>query len=574
MIRGSVLPALVSAVVDEWDSNAALGKLAAAVLEHTNSRNAMFARMNDELGKVELRNGAGADWSEDASRLDIELTTDPGQGIVAYVAATGKPFITNNVAAEPRYRQLFASSRSEIAVPINGRDGRIRAVLNVESDREDNYDDEDLRLCEFIGQLARIAIEREEVHRREEALIQIGTSLDRALTEGDLIERVLEVATDVLKFLSCSVYLWEPSEGKFMLRGAVGPLSERVGQIGYKPGEGLTGWVAENGEPIMLDRPQSDPRWLGHILEIEPDQIAGFLAVPVVYRGRSIGALRVIRRKTANAFQNNRFTADDKRLLVTIAEQVAVGLENIRSVRKAIGVERMAAWGELSAKSSHMIGNRVFALRGDVNELGFLVEEDELDRAELRAIHKSLSANVTRIDEILHDFRDFLTATQLKREPTDLNALVRSAVDGIFPKRSDIRLAYELSEGISELLVDPRKLTRAITEVVENALSFLETGTLWVRTGEAEPEMVRRLGVRSASGRFACIEIEDQGPGVGAESKQRIFEPFYSSRVKGMGLGLSIVKGILDAHGGTVAETGIEGQGARFVMLLPIDARP
>ncbi len=69
---------------------------------------------------------------------------------------------------------------------------------------------------------------------------------------------------------------------------------------------------------------------------------------------------------------------------------------------------------------------------------------------------------------------------------------------------------------------------------------------------------------------FVCIEVEDEGPGVPEEQKSKVFDPYQTSRAKGMGLGLSIVKGIADAHGGTVFEAGEEGKGARFVILLPI----
>jgi len=73
---------------------------------------------------------------------------------------------------------------------------------------------------------------------------------------------------------------------------------------------------------------------------------------------------------------------------------------------------------------------------------------------------------------------------------------------------------------------------------------------------------------------FAEITIEDTGPGVEDEAKATIFQPFFSKRVKGMGLGLSIVKGIVDAHGGEVFEAGRLGHGARFVILLPVADRP
>jgi signal transduction histidine kinase len=571
---GGLLARLMEGVAFKWGPEEALDELVLAALEHTRSRNVLIARMNDELGVIEVRNGAGRDWEEtgDSAGLRLRLSREEGGGIVPYVAVTGKAFVTGDVDQEPLYRKLFERSKSEIAVPIRDRHGRVRGVLNVESDVADNYTADDVQLCMALGSLASMVLEREEMSRREEALIQIGSSLDRAMNDDELVQQVLKVAGEVLRFQSCSIFLFDTTTGKFMLRGSVGQLRDKVGSVGYRAGEGCTGWVCESGEPIRTGDPQKDPRWAGRILEFPGEQIAAYLAVPVVYRGRSIGAIRVVRRQSENPYQDNRFTEDDERLLSTIAEQVAIGLENVRSLQKQLGVERMAAWGELSAKSSHMIGNRVFAIRGDVNELGHLLADPRPRHDKLLALQQSLLTNVQRIEEILQDFRDFVMATQLSTARAELNFVVREAVQEVFPRRSKVRVEYDLAEGLPEVVIDVRKIRRAITELVENALSFFEQGALRVKTGRASAAAVRRARL-ARSKEYLAIEIEDQGPGIKQEHKARIFEPFFTTRVKGMGLGLSIVKGILDAHGGAVLEQGAEGKGARFLLLIPVPER-
>jgi signal transduction histidine kinase len=99
-----------------------------------------------------------------------------------------------------------------------------------------------------------------------------------------------------------------------------------------------------------------------------------------------------------------------------------------------------------------------------------------------------------------------------------------------------------------------------------------EEGTLQVlvRMVPAGEESAREhlLPMRS----YACISIADSGPGVPEEMKTQIFNPFFSSRVKGMGLGLSIVKGIVDAHHGLIREIGEPGHGARFNIYLPAES--
>ena len=192
--------------------------------------------------------------------------------------------------------------------------------------------------------------------------------------------------------------------GSYALRGSVGWRRDNQNEISYKRGEGFTGWVCETGKPILLDDPQLDPRWRGKYIEFPSDQIASFLAVPILARSKCIGVIRALRRKSGNRFLDNRFTENDQRILEAVAQEIALGIENIRNFNVVIRSERMIAWGELSAKSSHMIGNRVFALKGDINELGHLVSDEPADLKAIREVHTSLSANVVRIEEILQDF--------------------------------------------------------------------------------------------------------------------------------------------------------------------------
>ncbi len=573
MVATQSLAGLIAIVVREENADRALEHLAALALELTRSRNLMLAVINDEHGLMEIKYGAGEEWSRERLGEVVQVDVRQRDGIVGFVAATGQSLVAGNVQEEPRYRQLFESTVSEIAVPVRDRLGRIRAVLNAESDQLNAYTRDDLQLCEAIAQLVALIMEREELANREQALVMVGKALDVAETEEDLLEQVIRVADEVLRFQACSIFLLNAKSGDFVLRASIGRLKDRVGSISYRGGEGCTGWVCETGRPVRLDHPQQDPRWRGRFLEFASEQIASFLAVPIVIRGKSIGAIRVVRRVSENEFLDNRFTDSDERVLSAIADQLSSGLENVRNIAKVIRSERMAAWGELSAKSSHMIGNRVFALKGDVNEMRHALDSDTPDLKALRQLHESLVTNILRVDEILQDFRDFVTATQLERTIQELNPIVEETLREVFPRRTKRLLETELARDLPVLALDAKKLRRAISELVENSMNWVEEGVLRVATGLASQEELRRARLPD-SRRFVKIEVEDRGPGVQQDQKEAIFQPFTSGRVKGMGLGLSIVRGIAEALGGTALESGEPGKGARFVILLPVPDRP
>jgi signal transduction histidine kinase len=132
-------------------------------------------------------------------------------------------------------------------------------------------------------------------------------------------------------------------------------------------------------------------------------------------------------------------------------------------------------------------------------------------------------------------------------------------------------MELSLAEDLPPIHCDPAKLQRAFGELIENAISFQpDGGDLRVETRRIGPEDRRKLHL--AEGRsYVLAEFADRGPGVAAALKERIFQPFFTSRAKGMGLGLSIVKGIVEAHHGILRETGAEGEGARFAVYLPVN---
>lgn len=564
MQPGRHLGRLIQGIAHERDAGRALTRICETALKLPLADSAMVAVMKNEAGVLEITYGAGAQFDAGIGGFEIVVDVGDGLGIIPYVAATAESVLTGNVLQHPHYRLRNPSTRSEIAVPVIDEYGRVRAVLNIESDSEDAFGEEDLEDASSLAALTGMVLDRQEEDARVEALIQVGRSMETVVAETDLIERVMRVAQEILGFQACSLFLYDQALDAYVLRGSVSRLKEQIGQIFYHAGEGCTGWVCETGRPVLLNNPQSDSRWRGRYVEFPSEEIASFLAVPIVSRGHCSGCLRLLRRQPENRYLDVRYTESDLRILEAIAEQFAVGLDNLRSLERVVRSERMIAWGELSAKSSHMIGNRVFALRGDVNELGYQLGRKETNLSVIRELQHSLEINVTRVEEILQEFRDFITATKIELAPGDLNAFVEETVREIFPRRSKAKLDLKLADDLPKVRFDARKLRRAISELLENALVFDPTGIIKVQTTKVQQNRTV----------WAGIEVSDTGPGIPHEQKTLIFQPFFSGRVKGMGLGLSIVKGIVDAHGGGIWEQGELGKGAKFMILLPARDRP
>lgn len=537
----------------------------------TDSARGFLAIVDRDRGELNARYAAGSGWTEERRISRLKVSEETGRGITSHVAATGKPYCSSNVLEDPYYIMSFDDVRSELAVPLVDSYRRTLGVINVESTELDAFSEDHEKALTALADLGTIAMTVFEYRTREQALLQIGQELASLAEEQEILQQVIDVTADVLKFEDCSLFLIDPASGKLVLRASRGALSRQIGKATYELGQGLTGWTAQHHEVVRLAQPHKDPRWLGRFEELPADEVGAFMAVPVRGHRDEIGVLRVQRKKSAYKWFPNDFTDDDERILTSIATQLGTALDNARLVRQVVKAERMAAWGEMSARSAHMIGNRVFAIKGDINELKHLCTMSQFDAEGAIRLSNSIEKGIFLLEELLNEFREFVKATQTELEESDVNTLVREAINESFPKRTKVKLKLDLADGLPSVEADGTKLKRAISELIENSLSFIPgRGDIEVSTAMADAESKRLLRPRQKSGQFVQIRLVDSGPGIDRESKPKIFNPFYTSRAKGMGLGLSIVKGIIDAHNGVIFESGIPGEGAKFTILLPV----
>jgi signal transduction histidine kinase len=580
---------------------------------------AFLALVDTQSGELALRFTAGDGWTEDIRRLRVNMTPETAQstssdmseialaararlagkqGITRHVVVNGRSYWTGNVDQDPHYIPFFEDVKSEVAVPIMARGGGTIGVINIESPRPDAFSEEHANQITVLARRVAIIIAMAEHQLREEALIAIGKDFNSAADLDTLMCDVVEQATKILRAEDCSLFLdLDTNQETLELAASHGPLSEQVGQqnTSYALGEGLTGWVAQHEKVIRVGDPRTDPRWKGLFMEAPAGEIAAVMAAPVKLQRGKPGVLRVVRhRKGSLYFLPHEFTQADEDVLVTLAGQLAVAIDRTRLMGRLLGAERMAAWGEMSARSAHMIGNTVFGVKGHVNELSHLLkgsaatgrcEGDDLKDAQQMV--SDVTRGIYRLEGILSEFRDFVLATQLHPSEQDINHILRNVTAESFPKHSNIDLVLNLAPALPALNVDEVKLKRAFSELIENSVDFQpQGGMLTIKTSIAEAETVRHfLRNHVASVPVVQVEFIDHGPGLSEQDRARVFTPFYTRKAKGMGLGLSIVKGIIEAHRGAINEVGgreaslgrrevfSSSHGAHFLILLPAETR-
>jgi signal transduction histidine kinase len=567
---GQITPALTLMDIAE-DRSADLQRILDEATETLGALRSFLALVDSESGELVVKFVSGDDWSEHKRARRLRIGQQEGRGITAFVAASGLPYRTGDVSKDTYYLKYFEDVRSEIAVPLLDSHGRTIGVMNVESGQLYAFDDRDERFLLALGREAAMMLSMADYRSRERALLEVGGELTLVGNPNALIYRVVDTAARLLRADDSSIFLLNPDGSRIILRASKGRLESQRDEASYAVGEGLTGWVAKEGKSLRIGEPSSDPRWKGLHSEFPPEELGAYLAVPIRSPRALMGVLRVVRKKRTSIFYQHEFTNEDEGLLAILGNQIGVALENSRLTERLVQSERMAAWGEMSARTAHMIGNRVFAIRGNLNELEYLLSQRSPNLMEVNEVSQALKRGVERLEFILQEFRDYATATRLSSDPLDLTALVRQAIEEGLPHQNQLSIITDLYPEPLPIRGDSHKLIRSLTELLENAVIYQpQGGEVRVRTGLAGEEEKRSVPHLSNGRPFAFVEVSDRGPGVTAENKKRIFTPFFTTRAKGMGLGLSIVKGIIEGHGGEIVERGAEGEGAQFLILLPI----
>jgi two-component system sensor kinase FixL len=218
--------------------------------------------------------------------------------------------------------------------------------------------------------------------------------------------------------------------------------------------------------------------------------------------------------------------------------------------------ERLAVLGQLVAEISHEIKNPLMSIGGFARQV-LQATRDKKNREKLEII----ANEVSRLEKLLADLREFYLSKPLETGPVDLRALVEEifALVKDACRRRHITLQLEGEEKGLIVAADPDRLKQVLLNLVKNAMEAMEEtgGTLRVRITRAEGK--------------AQVTVSDTGGGIPEKHRADIFSPFFTTKKQGSGLGLAICKRIIEQHPGStfVFETS-EGKGTQFQIGLPL----
>ena len=226
-------------------------------------------------------------------------------------------------------------------------------------------------------------------------------------------------------------------------------------------------------------------------------------------------------------------------------------------------VARASAVGAMGSALAHEFTQPLAAIAGFVEASAALIDErGGAVPGEVRGYMDQAVAQVMRAGAVVRLLREFTGRGDCERSVEDINAVVEKicGLTMLGTASEGVALELELAAGLSPVLIDPVQIQQVVLNLVRNSIDALRAsacGTITVATVDA--------------GERVAVTVSDDGPGLPAEMRERVFEPFVSTKPDGLGIGLSICRTIAEAHGGTIAALdAVAGRGAAFRFSVPV----
>jgi signal transduction histidine kinase len=326
-------------------------------------------------------------------------------------------------------------------------------------------------------------------------------------------------------------------------------------------------YVMEKHEGVLTSDAREDDRW-DSAASILKAGIREAICVPMQGRYDLVGVIYIdTSTSPQEAIQQRRatkFKEDHLKLMIAIAHQAALAVEDTRYYSAMVHAERLAAIGQTIATLSHHIKNILQGIRGGsyLIELGLSEEDPSVVRRGWTIVDK----NQNKISQLVMDMLTFSKEREPDLAPAEINQVVGDVVELMQVRANDldVQLRWYPDESIPTLVFDAEGLHRAVLNVVTNAIDA---------ACEAPEGSVPLVEVETAleptEGKVR-VGVKDNGPGVPPEQVEQLFSPFVSSkRGRGTGLGLPVSQKILNEHGGRIVVESQPGEGARFTLELP-----
>jgi predicted ATPase/signal transduction histidine kinase len=466
-----------------------------------------------------------------------------------------------------------------------------------------------------------------------QTLIKASSAISQEVTLKGVLSKMMEVVLENAGAERGYFIMHSDDSWKIEAEGIVNPRSYKLLQgVPYpsnaiKLPEEIINYVLNSHKSLFLEDAQNHPEF-GVTPYLDSAKVKSILCLPVIHQGMLLAILYL-----ENSLSIGAFTVSHKELLQTLSTQIAISISNAqlydnlerkvhqrtaelqlqkedleqtlkdlrKTQRQLVNSEKMASMGELASGIAHEIQNPLNFVNNFTEVSDELIDEilaeygKSLENRDEKIIQELLSdvkSNFERIrkhglqaDAIVKNMLEHSKQGQGKNEPTDLNALANGSLrisyhsflakyKNIISKDVEIEMDISTDMNLPKVNVIPQEIGKVIFNLLNNGFYAVLDRSTKENNAEFKPlvKITTSLAKDSVSGPQAVISVIDNGVGIPESIKEKIFQPFFTTKPtgSGTGLGLSLAYEIIQAHGGQLLLESKEGEGSTFRIVLPV----
>ncbi len=406
-------------------------------------------------------------------------------------------------------------------------------------------------------------------HRELSTLLKFSALINSSLQIESVLNNAMKWAEEFINAEASSIYELDEVNDELFIRLARGEKKDPVKSIRLKVGEGIAGWVVKSCQPIMVNDVRDEKKFSDKYDKITGFNTRSLICVPLTLRGKAIGAIQVLNKKSQEPFSNA-----DLEILTSMSHQIAVAIENAKlyqrleqkfeltsqelkiTQEKLIRTERLAAMGNLVNGVAHEIRNPITVIGGFTQRIKNL-SNDNIEVKKYIDIILGETARLERLVRKVHEFADVQSASL---HPGNLESVIDKVLNRFKPLayKQNVEIVRSFDNDLPLIDMDPSQLIIALSNIIENALESMHDN------GRIE------LTVNKDNDHRILIIVKDTGSGIAEEEIDSIYDPFVTSKTRGVGLGLTMVHQIVANHHGEIKITSKPSGGTTVTIFLPI----
>jgi PAS domain S-box-containing protein len=510
-----------------------LAKLRHEIRDVIGAEASSIALMDTETGELVFRQA-----DDPLADQVVGRRLQPKQGIAGLVAHTGRSILVPDTAADPRFYpgidvETGLRTREIICAPLIVQDRTI-GVIEIVNKRQGSFTSDDVRLLELVAAQTASTIENASLHEATQRELNERTKAERALRESKTrLQTFVDVTSDL-------IYL-KDREGCYLL----------VNQAF------LNHWQLEQANVIGQKDSDFMPPDRARVYEQTEQQVMDAQEAGIVEEHRE-GRIYEIRRTPV---------IDDQGQTSGLAGVVRDITERKKLQEQIVREQKEESILTLATGIVHDFNNALVGIVGNIDIL-------RLDLPELPEVERTLQAmeqSAQRMVDLTNQLLAYAGGGRHRLYQIEPNLVVSESLEMLQIPES-IALEQELAPDLWSIKADPSQIKQVLLSVLTNACEAMSDsgGTLSIRTKNVWADSWTCQGNRQhPGGEYVHIGITDTGPGMDDETKQHLFEPFFSTKFLGRGLGLPAAQGIIRDHRGCIEIESTVEQGTTVHIRLP-----